>query len=356
MCKEKVILFLSSLLFFTYSFSISAKAICVGIDCSIFPQSTILGLNAIDFLLPELITNNLLNGMAESAVLNNINSSMPSTRNLYKPEIGLGYSMTKTNLNDRNILFQNTELNQLPRYGAAISPALQYGNNLSNIFGSSNSSLSKWNLNFHFFPYTFNELQIPFANIKNTNVNGKVFNSGLNFRYFPTIPKWNLFGSGIYIDGISFGFGLFHTYQNAHLNSYDRRPFPLNISSESRKWMGMNDLYYASDVYTSLVDTRGGIAWGRFFLYTGFGYTVNTVSSDLKLQRVAAIATSSTSNDFVTRPTLAILNIDEKFSRQYSVSFAAIGFEIKISNFKLQAEFLKNQNSESGNIGIKYSF
>ncbi len=346
------------ILFFLFCFSlrIHAKAFCVGTECNFFPDTLLIGLNVADPFIENLYTDNLLFAMSGSAVLNNINSSMSSPRKLSGSEIGLGYSMARTNSTEKNILFDYSELAKLPRQGIALTSAVNFGSNLAFLFQSNNSTLKQWNINLHFFPYTFNEIQIPFVQIKNINVNGRVFNSSVTLRYFPKLPRWNLFGTSIYIDGISSGIGLYHTNQNVHLDSYDRTSFPLNISGESRKWLGVNELNYFSEIYTGLFDLRGGLSFRNFFLFTGMGLTTNYSNSNLKFQRTAAISNSSSDSDFVSRATITKLHLDGAVTQSYSLWFAMIGLEVKVSSVKMLFEILKNDRFESANIGMKYEF
>ncbi|TGN21024.1 Lsa36 family surface (lipo)protein [Leptospira idonii] len=340
----------------SFSSSISATAVCLGEECSRIPNEFLLGANLIDPALDAVYTKDFLNAMGSSAVMQNVNSSMIGARHLSGQRAGLGYSLARTNLNPRNLFLENSELRELPSQGAAASPAVSYGANLGTLIGSPNSELMKWNVNFHIFHYYLSEGNLPFLRIKNTDIGGRVTNLGLNLRYFPLYEGSEEGKDTSYKNGLSFGFGIFQTNQQILLNSYDRRPTNIRIDGDARKWIGVNDLNYHSRILSSTLDVRYSYAFGDFSIYGGLGGMFHQGNITIQVVRNASISTVLNKEDFSTYPSLLHLDIHRNYFLTSRDWYGILGMEFRWRNVNLLAEYLKNRNSESLNLGVQYLF
>lgn len=347
---------ISFLFFFTlFSFkSVFPTAVCLGAECNNISNETILGANLVDPILGEIYTKEFLNSMGEAAVLQNINSAMMGGQIIQKNRLGIGYSMARTSLSPREIYFENTELRELPKEGAAASPSLSYGMNLGH-FLEKKGEWQKWNLSFQFFPYYLSETNIPFLKIRNTNVGGRVFNGSLNLRYFPFLPgegnkpsMWN---------GLSFGWGLYQTNQEILLNAYDRRPTEFRVDGDRRKWIGINELKYESNINSVSSDVRYSYnIFESFSIYGGLGLTYNTGFTKIRVERYAAISARDNRDDFLTNPSGVGLDLKRKIEMNQFNGYGIFGFQIHFQNSGVNFEYLRNQNSESANLGIFQNF
>ncbi|AYV55470.1 Lsa36 family surface (lipo)protein [Leptospira kmetyi] len=344
-----IILFL-----FLLSKDIRSEAFCVGVECASIPNEITFGANLIDPALDAVYTKEFLLSMGESAVLQNINSSLLGGTRLNKGRIGLGYSVARTNLSPRNYFFENSELRELPKQGIAASPSVNLGVNLGTLFSNSNSELYKWNLHFHYFPYQLSEQNVPFLKLRKTDLHGKVANSGLNLRYFPFAEKNSSEENAN--DGLSFGFGLYQSLQTIHLHSYDRRPTNINLSGQRRKWIGINDLSYNSNLYSATVDFRYAKTIEFFTIYGGLGAMYNQGTVNIQVDRNVALSSSSNRDDFLTNPTLAFIDLKRNLFISHSNWYGTIGMEFRWKNANFILEYLKNQNSESVSAGAAFHF
>ncbi|TGL76978.1 Lsa36 family surface (lipo)protein [Leptospira yasudae] len=353
--KRYAFLILLSLIAFTSAKSLFSEAVCVGVECASIPPEIALGANLIDPALDAVYTKEFLLSMGESAVLQNINSSLLGGNKLDKGRIGIGYSIARTNLSPRNYLFENSELRELPKQGIAASPSISFGINLGTLFDKPSPFLSKWDLHFHYFPYQLSEQNVPFLKLRKTDLHGKVANSGLNLRFFPFAEGKNSFGEETK-GGLSFGFGLYQSLQTINLHSYDRRPTNINLGGQRRKWIGINDLSYNSNIYSATLDVRYAESIGFFTLYGGLGAMYNRGILNIQVDRNVALSSASNRDDFLTNPTLAFLSLERSLSIDHVNWYGTLGMEFTFGSANFMIEALKNKNSESLSVGAFYRF
>lgn len=344
----------SGIWIFLYFGKLSATAVCLGPECRNLSQETLLLGNLINPVLGEIYTDQFLESMGQSAVFQNINSSLVGGSRILNHRIGASYSMARANVKSNNLLFENTELDELPKQGIAASPAFSYGFNLKVLLPDLTGS-EKWNVQIHFFPYHLSETNIPFLNIKNTDVSGKVYNSGIQLRYFPffnpegpSSPTW---------ENLSFGFGLFHTNQEVFLYAYDRRPTQFRVDGDRRRWIGENNLAYRSNINTFMTDIRFSSSSERLLsVYGGLGLLYNSGITRIRVQRTAAISSISNPDDFGTTPSFIGFDLGRSYQMNKSDGFGIFGIQLNADNFSIILEYLRNQNSESASLGIHYLF
>lgn len=344
-----IILFLFILSKNSYS-----EALCVGARCSDIPPEVVFGANLIDPALDAVYTKEFLLSMAEAAVLQNVSSSLMGASRINRVRIGAGYSVARTNLSPRNYFFENSELRELPNQGIAASPSVVVGANLGSFFTGPSPYLSKLNLHFHYFPYDLSEQNVPFLKLRKTDLNGKVTNLGLNLRYFPFYEGNTTAGENS--SGFSVGLGLFQSAQTISLHSYDRRPTNVNLSGQRRKWIGVNDLTYNSNIYSATLDVRYGKTIGFFTAYAGLGAMFNQGTVDIRVERNVALSSAEDKDDFVTDPTLAFLDLKRNLFVSHKNWYGTIGMEFAFGDASLILEYLKNKNSESVSAGAVYRF
>ncbi|PJZ54000.1 Lsa36 family surface (lipo)protein [Leptospira adleri] len=332
-----------------------SEAACVGTECASLPPEVVLGSNLIDPALDAVYTKEFLLSMGEAAVLQNINSSMLGGKILTKKRIGIGYSIARSNLSPRNYLFENSELRELPKQGIAASPSVNLGFNLGNLFESPSPELSKWNVHFHYFPYELSEQNVPFLKLRKTDLHGKVANTGLSVRYFPFYsPSNSTEGNGK--DGLSFGFGVFQSLQTISLHSYDRRPTNVRLSGQARKWIGINDLTYNSNIYSTTFDFRYAKTIGLFSFYGGLGGMFNQGNVEIQVERNFALSALSNKDDFTTNPTLVYLDLKRNLFVSHTNWYGTVGLELSWRDANIMIEYLKNKNSESVSLGVFIHF
>ncbi|RHX88318.1 Lsa36 family surface (lipo)protein [Leptospira stimsonii] len=338
-----------------YCNSLFSEAACVGAECASLPPEVVLGSNLIDPALDAVYTKEFLLSMGEAAVLQNINSSMLGGTILTRKRIGLGYSIARTNLSPRNYFFENSELRELPKQGMAASPSVNFGFNLGNLFESPSPQLSKWNIHFHYFPYELSEQNVPFLKLRKTDLHGKVANIGINVRYFPFYSSSNSSETNGK-DGLSFGFGLFQSIQTISLHSYDRKPTNIRLSGQPRKWIGINDLTYNSNIYSATFDFRYAKTIGFFSFYGGFGGMFNQGNVGIQVERNFALSALSNKDDFTTNPTLVYLDLKRNLFVSHTNWYGTVGLELAWRDANIMIEYLKNKNSESVSLGVFIHF
>ncbi|WP_156781865.1 Lsa36 family surface (lipo)protein [Leptospira tipperaryensis] len=346
------IFFFVSLLFGDSLFS---EAACVGTECASLPAEVVIGSNLIDPALDAVYTKEFLLSMGEAAVLQNINSSMLGGTIFTKRRIGAGYSIARTNLSPRNYFFENSELRELPKQGMAASPSVNFGFNLGSLFEGPSPQLSKWNIHFHYFPYELSEQNVPFLKLRKTDLHGKVANTGFNVRYFPFYSSANS-SDGIGKDGLSLGFGIFQSIQTISLHSYDRKPTNIRLSGQPRKWIGINDLTYNSNIYSATFDFRYAKTIGFFSFYGGLGGMFNQGSVGIQVERNFALSALANKDDFTTNPTLVYLDLKRNLFVNHSNWYGTIGMEFNWKDASVIIEYLKNKNSESVSLGVFIHF
>nr|WP_135355083.1 hypothetical protein [Leptospira ryugenii] len=329
-----------------------AQTFCLGEECSKISSEVFLAGFLVDPLLERVYTNDFLSAMGQSAVLQNINSSMIGGTPLLKRRVGLGYSAARSRFT-REYVVEGTELRELPNLGVASSPNLSYGLPLFHFFPDS-PFLSKVSVQFHFFPYALSETNIPFLKIRNTEVGGKVWNAGISLRYFPGA---NLSAdSDTPFQGFSFGLGLYHTNQEVSLYAYDRRPTQFNLDGDRRRWIGINDLRYDSRILSVSTDIRYTLSFENLSLYAGLGGVYNSGKIRIEANRYAAISLASNRDDFSSAPSFVGLNLRTDFALNKAFLYGTLGLQYKWSDFGIGLEYLRNQTTESANVAVHYYF
>ncbi|WCL49160.1 Lsa36 family surface (lipo)protein [Leptospira sp. GIMC2001] len=331
---------------------IYANFVCVGLECTNISNETILAGNLINPVLGEIYTDDFLTGMAESGVLQNINSALLGGSFIQKNRVSLGYSVARTYLTGRDFYFGSTELNQLPNLGVAASPSISYSTNLGYLFNQ-NGDWNKWNLHIQFFSYYPSKNNLPYLNLKNAELDGNILNASLNLRYFPFASEndddriWK---------GLSFGFGIFHTNQEIILSSYDRSLTQFRLEGERRRWLGTNQAKYESTINTLTADTRYSYSLSNFSFFTGLGLMHNHGANSIRLERYASISSSSNRDDFTSNPSGLGIDIVRKESINSSGFYGIFGVELNWSDYGLAIEYLRNIDSESISLGMRYRF
>jgi|GEM_PF-2457027 len=346
----KIFLFLLFSLFLPF-YSVFSTAICVGYECSFVSNETLLLANLAEPILGEIYTKDFLSSMGESAVLQNINSSMMGGTAISKNRISLGYSVARSKIKARDFYFQATELNELPTEGIAASPSLSYAGNLGHVFKRSGEWM-KWNFYVQYFPFYLSEKNLPFLKIRNTDVDGRVSNFSMNLRYFPYFDT-NNHPSG---NGLSFGFGLYQTNQEILLYAYDRRASQFQVDGDRRKWLGTNNLNYESKIYSTTADVRYSYGIGNFSAFGGFGIMYNHGITMVKVERVALISSFVSRDDFLSNPSGIAIEVSKKAMIREANFYGILGWQYRWEAVGIGLEYLRNKNTESLNLGIHYYF
>lgn len=329
--------------------SLLPVALCAGYECSFLSTETVIAGNLADPLLSEIYTKDFLFSMAQSAVLQNINSSMLGGKLIEKHRMSLGYGGGRNHIKPRDFYFQLTELNELPTQGIAASPSLSYAFNLGHTFDKT-GEWKKWNLHTQFFPYYLSEKNIPFLKIRNTEVDGRVVNLSLNLRYFPFLERP---GS---TRGISFGFGLYHTNQEVTLHAYDRRPTQIRLDGDKRKWLGTNSLDYESKILSSTADMRYAYEIAKMTMYGGLGLMYNHGLTSIKAERVTLISSYLNPDDFLSNPSGIAINVSKELKIREANFYGILGLQYKWETIGIGLEYVRNIKTESLNFGVHFYF
>ncbi|MDZ4725919.1 MAG: hypothetical protein SH817_07170 [Leptospira sp.] len=350
---QKIKFFFVILNFFILVRSSHATAVCVGQECSFISDQSLLLANLVDPVLGQIYTKDFLNAMAESAVLQNINSAMMGGTFIEKNRMSMGYSVSRSKIKPREFYFESTELRELPKESLAASPSLSYATNLGHILDKT-GNWRKWNVFIQFFPFYLSENNIPFLKIRNTDVGGRVANGSFNVRYFPfadSSPNETLIKHGF-----SIGFGMYYTNQNILLNSYDRRPTQFQVDGDRRKWIGINDLKYDSKIYSLTTDLRYMFTISNFGIFGGLGGMYNHGETLINVERVALISSYLNRDDFLTTPSGVHIELSSRIKIREANYFGILGLSYKWRDYGVSVEYLRNQNTESLNLGLHYYF
>ncbi|TGL20034.1 hypothetical protein EHQ46_11635 [Leptospira yanagawae] len=329
-------------LFFPMGIELNAQVLCSGGECSNIPTEYQLLGNFAEPVLGRIYTNGFLRSMGENAVLQNINSNQSGGQNVPSYRVGLGYTVSQGQEKARDFYYENSELRTLPKQGAAASPAVSMTANLSEWF--SNESAKRWNVTTHFFPYEFNEANIPFVKIRNTEVRGKIANYGIMFRYFPESS------------GFSFGLGVFQTNQDLYLSSYDRRPTQFRIDGDKRRWLGINDLYYQSRITSISADLKYNWTLGFLSITPGIGLSYNHGYTAIQVSRYALISTEANPDDFASLPSVIGIRLATRYDQRSSFGYGSLGFRFGIGNVNVTTEFMAGREMQSANLSLNYQF
>ncbi|MCG6145994.1 Lsa36 family surface (lipo)protein [Leptospira bandrabouensis] len=339
--------FLFSFFFFSYAIllvgnPVEAQVLCLGGECSNIPSEYQLLGNFAEPVFDRIYTNGFLRSMGENAVLQNLNSNQSGGSNIERYRLGLGYTISQGREKARDFYYENSELRTLPKKGAAASPSLSFTANLGQWLDG--AFAKQWNLTTHFFPYEFNEANIPFVKIRNTDVRGRVFNSGAVLRYFP-------------IDsGFSFGMGVFQTNQDLYLSAYDRRPTQFRIDGDKRRWIGQNDLYYQSRIVSGSLDLKYNYTIGFFSIIPGIGFVYNHGYTAIHASRFAAISTMANPDDFGSVPSAIGIRLSTRHNHRSGFGYGSLGLQISMGKFSFVTELMAGKEIQSINLSLQIQF
>ncbi|PJZ44461.1 Lsa36 family surface (lipo)protein [Leptospira brenneri] len=323
-------------------FKLEAQVVCVGEECSNIPtEYKILG-NLVEPVFDRIYTKGFLRSMGDNAVLQNLNSNQSGGANVSRYRVGLGYTASRGEEKARDFYYENSELRTLPKAGVAASPSLSFTVNLGEWFRG--SSAKQWNLTTHFFPYEFGEANIPFVKIRNTEVNGRVFNYGAVLRYFPVDS------------GFSLGFGLFQTNQDIYLSAYDRRPTQFRIDGDKRRWMGQNDLFYQSRITSASFDLKYNYTVGFLSIIPGIGAVYNHGYTAIQATRFAAISTMENPDDFSSVPSALGIRLATRHNHRSGFGYGSLGFKFGQGDFSFNTEFMAGKEIQSLNLSLQLQF
>ncbi|TGK79046.1 hypothetical protein EHQ24_15985 [Leptospira noumeaensis] len=336
-----------SLLFFSFLISfigtkLEAQVVCVGAECSNIPMEfKILG-NFAEPVFDRVYTNGFLRSMGDNAVLQNLNSNQSGGSNVNRYRLGLGYTVSRGQEKARDFYYENSELRTLPKAGVAASPSFSYTVNLGEWLNG--STAKQWNLTTHFFPYEFGAANIPFVKIRNTDVNGRVFNYGAVLRYFPVDS------------GFSFGIGVFQTNQDIYLSAYDRRPTQFRIDGDKRRWIGQNDLFYQSRITSVSLDLKYNYTIGFLSIIPGIGVVYNHGYTAIQVTRFAAISTKENPDDFGSNPSAIGIRLTTRHNHRSGFGYGSLGFKIGQGDYSLVTELMAGKEIQSINLSLQKQF
>lgn len=348
------------------SSDLQANAVCLGVECSFLSNEEYLAAYLAEPLLGSIYGNGFLNSMADSAVLQNVNSTLMGGSLIHKNRVSLGYSIARSKIENRFPLIDQTELRSLPTIGAAVSPNLTFATNLGHFLDKS-GEWRKLNVHLQFFSYYPSEINLLFLNIRNVNVKGRVANFSANVRYFPfaidSTPNKEIDSdSKIESDsvdwksGISFGLGLYRTDQYVILDTYDRRPTQIVSNGQRRRWIGLNELRYESEIYTGSGDVRYAYGWKGFSFFGGIGLIGSQGRLSIRAERYALISSRTNNNDFDSNPTGVGINLKLNEFYQDISALGILGLQFTYQDFGFGLEYMKSFQAESVNFGIQYYF
>ncbi|TGL88673.1 hypothetical protein EHQ68_08520 [Leptospira congkakensis] len=321
---------------------IEAQVLCLGGECSNIPSEYQLLGNFAEPVFDRIYTNGFLRSMGDNAVLQNLNSNQSGGSNVNRYRLGLGYTASRGQEKARDFYYENSELRTLPKAGVAASPSLSFTANLGEWLDG--SFAKQWNLTTHFFPYEFGAANIPFVKIRNTDVNGRVFNYGAVLRYFP-------------IDsGFSFGMGIFQTNQDIYLSAYDRRPTQFRIDGDKRRWIGQNDLFYQSRITSASLDLKYNYTVGFLSIIPGVGLVYNHGYTAIQVTRFAAISTMENPDDFTSVPSAIGIKLTARHNHRSGFGYGSLGFKIGQGDINLALEFMAGKEIQSVNLSLQKQF
>ncbi|TGL39847.1 Lsa36 family surface (lipo)protein [Leptospira perdikensis] len=322
--------------------AIDAQVLCLGGECSSIPaEYQILG-NFAEPTFDRIYTNRFLRSMGDNAVLQNLNSNQSGGSNVGRYRLGLGYTVSQGQAKARDFYYENSELRTLPKAGVAASPSLSFTVNLGEWIRSPYAK--QWNLTTHFFPYEFGEANIPFVKIRNTEVNGRVFNYGAVLRYFPIES------------GVSFGLGIFQTNQDIYLSAYDRRPTQFRIDGDKRRWIGQNDLFYQSRITSASLDLKYNYTIGFLSIVPGLGVVYNHGYTAVQVSRFAAISTMENPDDFSSVPSAIGIRLNSRHNHRSGFGYGSLGFKLGQGNFSFNTELMAGKEIQSINLSLQMQF
>ncbi len=382
---SKFLKILISISFLFYAGSLFAKVTCTGDACTILPASIQSQLNSADQALKTQYTDKVLETMAESAVLTNINSSLMGPGIVNRFQIGGGMGIAGQKKEDIDVQYQSLNFQKLPNVGASIAPNLVFAVNLGWLMGGGPSDtetdlktfMHRFNLYVHGFKFNFAQGDIQKAieaQNKNVDLGGDITSGGftLRFHVFDSYSD----GVGIFeFSGISLGMGMHYQRQVINVTYDDGKTQNLTLGPAIGTWGGATKFNYNSTITSVPLDVRTGFRMFHFFtFFAGAGSALNFGSTNLKIERSGplalaldsgAIASSLSPQLAALIPTASLgqartgtLAIDLSGNAQApnTTNFLVAGLEINVLITKITLEALVAQKAQSVMLGAKIVF
>ncbi|GBF49706.1 hypothetical protein LPTSP4_12220 [Leptospira ryugenii] len=386
--KQKTIVFpvfFVSILSFIHPSLLQAEVTCTGAACTVLPASIRTQLNSVDQAFQTQYTDKVLESMAESAILTNINSSLMGPGLVNRFQIGAGMGLAGQRKEDITVQYQSLTFDKLPNVGASISPNLMFAVNLGWLTGGGPSDteadlktfLHRFNLYVHGFQFNFSNGDVQKAieaQNKNLDLGGDITNAGFMLRfhlYESYSDGWGLFE----FSGISIGMGMHYQRQRINLSYDDNKVQAITLGPAIGTWGGATKFDYNSTLTSVPLDVRTGFR--MFYIlnfFVGGGTSLNFGSTNLSLQRegplVLAIDSSSLTSSLSaelaalvpssqlsqTRTGTLALDLSGSATAPNTTNYVLAGLELNVFLTKLTVEAMASQRVQSVMVGAKVAF
>jgi hypothetical protein len=362
-----------------------AKVTCTGDACTILPTAIQTQLNNVDQALQTQYTDKILDTMAESAVLTNINSSLMGPGIVNRFQIGGGMGLSGQKKEDINVQYQSLNFQKMPNVGASLAPNLVLAVNLGWLMGGGPSDtetdlktfMHRFNLYVHGFKFNFSQGDVQKAieaQNKNMDLGGDITTGGftLRFHVFDSYSD----GLGIFeFSGISIGMGMHYQRQVINVSYDDGKTQSLTLGPAVGTWGGETKFNYNSTITSIPLDVRTGFRMFYFLtIFAGGGSSLNFGSTNLKVERSGplavaldsgAIASSLSAEIAALIPSASLgqartgtLALDLSGSAQApnTTNFLIAGIELNALITKITVEAIVAQKIQSVMVGAKIAF
>ena len=381
--KTIALLLYLSLQFLFYNtelFSESSSYInCTGTACNNLPTSLKSQVNELTSQLNSQYASKIINNMNEAAAAVNSVSTLQGVGSVNTFQIGAGMTVSGSQQDPITVKYRDVQFKDLPNIGVGVSPNAMIGVNLGWLLGqgerdadeiANRSILHRINLYASGFKVNTNtadsKASIPDSFTYTGNLS--ISQAGLGARVDIIQP-----GDGVLFRFLGLNAGVSVRKQDFSFDLEDTKSTntKFTLSKLSGTWNSQTNLEYTSKTYSIPVDFRTGFQILRMVsIFGGLGSSKSISETSLVIQRSGPVrftsdpsvaALNSVASSFTpTAADIAAGNLDMKLSesskRNYSQSYALVGFEIDIWKLKLITEAYLMENVKSVSAGVKLDF
>jgi len=313
-----------------------------------------------------------------SAAVNSV-STLQGVGSVNTFQIGAGMTVSGSQQDPITVKYRDVQFKDLPNIGAGVSPNVMIGVNLGWLLGqgerdadevSNRSILHRINLYASGFKVNTNTTDSKASIPDSFNYTGNlsISQAGVGARVDIIQP-----GDGILFRFLGLNAGISVRKQDFSFDLEDTKSTnsKFTLSTLSGTWNSQTNMEYYNKTYSVPVDFRTGFQILRMVsIFGGLGSSKSVSETSLVLQRSGpvrftsdpstAALNSAVSSLTPTSADIAAGNLDMKLTesskRNFSQSYALVGFEIDVWKLKLITEAYLMENVKSVSAGVKLDF
>jgi hypothetical protein len=352
---------------------------CTGTACNNLPASLKSQINELPSQLDSQYLSKIINNMNEASAAVNSVSMLQGVGSVNTFQIGAGMTVSGSQQDPITVKYRDVQFKDLPNIGAGISPNAMIGVNLGWLLGqgerdadevTNRSILHRINLYASGFKVNTNtadsKASIPDSFHYTGNLS--ISQAGLGARVDIIQP-----GDGIFLRFLGLNAGMSVRKQDFYFDLEDTKSTnsKFTLGKLTGTWNSQTNMEYSTKTYSVPIDFRTGFQILRMVsIFGGLGSSKSMSESNMIIQRSGPVRftsdpsvvalNSAASSSTPTPADIAAGNLDMKLNesskRNFSQSYALLGFEIDIWKLKLITEAYLMENVKSVSAGVKLDF